>query len=256
MNESYVRNVIEAALLAAASRCRPRSWRSCSTTAGDRAAEEIRAALATLAAGVRQSWHRDQGDRSRFPDPGAARAGERDLAALAGAPGQVLARAPGDPRADRLPAADHACRNRGGARRCREPQHHQDAASSVTGYASSAIGTYQDGPELLGRLAISSTTSVCVTSTSCRRWRSSRRWARSTCSSSCRGAPVSGEAAAATANAHGSGGGAGSADEPVLDDSASASSHSDADDAGEDERAVGGRRWLAGAGCRSAQPDD
>ena len=50
------------------------------------------------------------------------------------------------------------------------------------------------------------------------------------------GAPVSGEGAmAAAANALAPEAAAGSADEPVLDESASAASHSDADEAGEDD---------------------
>jgi hypothetical protein len=63
------------------------------------------------------------------------------------------------------------------------------------------------------------------------------------------GAPVSGEAAAATADAMTPEAGAGSADEPVLDDSASAASHSDADEAGDDELSAdgGGSRELVAA---------
>jgi segregation and condensation protein B len=49
------------------------------------------------------------------------------------------------------------------------------------------------------------------------------------------GAPVSGEGASAAADAMTPEAGVGSADEPVLDDSASTASHSDADDAGDED---------------------
>ena len=104
-----------------------------STSSRGRRAKEMRAVLEQLARRLRRPRRDHQGDRQRFPLPGAQRVRARGVAAVAGSPAQVFARAARDPGADRLPPAHHARRDRKRARRGREPGNRQDADGAQLG---------------------------------------------------------------------------------------------------------------------------
>ena len=126
MNDSYLRNIIEAALLAAGG---PLPVAELARLFDERmrpSAQAVRAALSSTARRgiVRRPRHRAQGNRERLSHSGAPRARGGDLAAVAGACRALFARAAGDSGADRVPPADHPRGDRGGARGRRQPQHH------------------------------------------------------------------------------------------------------------------------------------
>src|SRR5215510_4946240 len=98
MSENYIKNVVEAALLAAG---RPLQLNE----------------LAQLF------------EEHARPEPEALRAA---LAGL-GADAAVFARLARNAGSDCVPAADHARRDRGSAWRCREPEHHQDGDRAQLG---------------------------------------------------------------------------------------------------------------------------
>src|ERR1700680_2075823 len=138
MSESYVRNVIEAALLAAGTPLPVAELTRLFEDSARPSAQQVRAALAALAAeysgrgielketasGFRIQVRREvAGGICR---PWAAAAGAGNPPPVAGARGALLAGTAGDPGADRLPPADHARRDRSRARRRRQPQTHQD----------------------------------------------------------------------------------------------------------------------------------
>ena len=133
MSDAYFKNVVEAALLAAA---RPVSiaelqqiFDEQSRPSAEGNARGSRAARRRL----RRPRRRHQGNRHRLPFPGAHRVRARSVAPVARPPAQVLARVARDARAHRLSPAHHARRNRKRARRGREPRNRQDAHGAQLG---------------------------------------------------------------------------------------------------------------------------
>ncbi len=161
MNDSYIKNVIEAALLAAgAARCPLPSSRSCSTNQSRPTPTELRAALEQLDGRLRRPRHRSQGNRERVSASRCAGARARDFAPVARAAAALFARAARNARAHRLPPADHARRDRDGARRGGESRTSSRRCSSATGCGSSGIATCRAGRSCSARRRSSSTTSA------------------------------------------------------------------------------------------------
>ena len=128
MNDQYVRNVIEAALLAAG---RPLTMDEMVSVFDERdgsGAEEVRGAIAALTrASMSRAASRSLEVASGFGSRSRAVGRGTRIAAVAGAAGEVFAGAARDPGAGGLPPADHPRRDRADPRRGGQPEHHQDA---------------------------------------------------------------------------------------------------------------------------------
>ena len=125
----------------------------------DRAARGARRARARTTPGARSSCKETaSGFRIQVRREFAAEV----VAPVAGAAAALFARAARDAGADRLPPADHARRDRGGARRGGESRTSSRRCWSATGSASSAIATCPAGRSCSAPRANSSTTSACA----------------------------------------------------------------------------------------------
>ena len=151
MNDSYLRNVIEAALLAAGQpAARWRTCSGCSRSTRGRTPQQLRAALGQLAAEYAGRGIELKETASGFRIQVRRELAPRDLAPVARARGALFARAARDAGADRLSPADHARRDRSGARGRGQFQHHRHRASSAAGCGSSGHRDVPGHPELLG----------------------------------------------------------------------------------------------------------
>ena len=168
MNDQYVRNVIEAALLAAG---RPLAADELAglfderdgSNAGEVQARSRRCA-ATMQVAASSSWKSRAAIGSRSADLWCSR-----FATVAGAAGKVLPRVARDSGARSLSPADHPRRDRADSRRCVNPTSLR-RCSSAAGFAWSGIATYREGRSCSAPLESSWIISICRSSTICRRW--------------------------------------------------------------------------------------
>ena len=150
MNDQYVRNVIEAALLAAGRPLAADELRGLFDERDGSSAEEVRAAIGALRADYETRGIELVEVASGFRIQIRAAVAQPVSRLWQERPQQVLARAARDPGAGRLPAADHARRDRADARRRGEPEHHQDAARAQLDPRGRTSRRARDSPELLG----------------------------------------------------------------------------------------------------------
>ena len=149
MSEHLLTNVLEAILLAAG---RPLSIAQITElfAESERPTDaDVREAFERPGPSLRRTRHRAGRSRERLAHPGATGACRRRLAPLAGASSALFACLARDARARRLPAADHARRDRVDPRRDRRLDHHADAVRAQLdprGRAPRGSGR----PELLG----------------------------------------------------------------------------------------------------------
>ena len=169
MSDAYLKNVVEAALLAAA---RPVSVSELLQVFDEQSRPQREGdARAARAAGRRLRGPRrhHQGDRQRLPLPGAQRVRAGSVAAVAGSPAQVFARIARDPGAHRLPPADHARRNRKRARRRGESGNRQDTHGAQLGARRRSPRRARVIPSCSAPRPSSSITSRSSPSKTCRR---------------------------------------------------------------------------------------
>ena len=119
MNDQYVRNVIEAALLAAGRPLAEDEIGGAVRRAGRIGAEESSGGAPVAARRIRDARIGAGGGRERLSNPDPGGGGAAGVAPLAGAAGQIFPRVARNLGAGRVPAADHARRNRTDSRRRR-----------------------------------------------------------------------------------------------------------------------------------------